>query len=178
MKPIKIDIDGILRDFVGSVYNVLKQVVPNVVPEKEPFIDNWDIHKFYPDIPEQEFYRLVFNTYANEIFSLAKPYPEMLEFMTSIRGMGYTIFLFTQQSAKTAKPTISWVEKHRVPFDYFIFTETQSKNILSGSLIDDKPDNITSKSDIILTRPWNEYFEWKRRASNYDEILTLLEKGV
>jgi 5'(3')-deoxyribonucleotidase len=175
---IKVDIDGVLRDFVGSVYNHLYSIMPQDVPENEPLITKWDIHEFYPKIRKDEFYRLIFYTYGYEIFSFAKPYPDAWDFMMVLRNLGVTIVLFTQQTLSNATHTLRWLKKYSIPFDYFIFTETKDKRLMPGLLLDDKPENMFSGADILLDRPWNQDFTWANRAMNLEDAAMKISKLV
>ena len=178
-KIIKVDIDGIIRNFTNSTYYTLKQN-RELVPNKCPIANDWNTASGYPDIDNERFWNLIYIKYCSQVFNTrAHPYQGSLMFLQQLKKMGLDIVLITHQTPLSAKYTISWLKRYAIDYDYFIFSDSsKSKNIFlkDSILIDDKADNLLNKHDILLDRPWNINSKWKNRAFTYDEILDRVQK--
>lgn len=161
-----IDIDGVIRDWTGSVYNVLKKYYPNETPIETPIITNWDIGKLYPDI--YSFYHLVFDIHAEEICSSADVLPLVHRALNMLRANKIEIILNSHQTPNMLEGTSNFLINNNIEYDYFIISNNKSKRINNLTLIDDKPSNCDpSYNDILINLPHNEEVIYKGdRADN------------
>jgi hypothetical protein len=163
---IMIDIDGVIRDWTGSVYNVLKKYYPNETPVKTPIITNWNIGKLYPDI--YSFYHLVFDIHAEEICSSADVLPLVHRALNMLRANKIEIILNSHQTPSMLEGTSNFLLNNNIEYDYFIISNNKSKRLDNLTLIDDKPSNCDpSYNDILINLPHNEKVIYKgERADN------------
>ena len=178
-KLLKVDVDGVLRDFTTAIYKTLKKHEPFDIPDKPPVCNEWDISKFYPDI--SYFWHKVFNEYAHEIFyGIAKPYKGAGEFYKKVSSK-YDTIIRTHQPFNVSDNTIYWLRRYISDkiTGIYISDNEQSKNQISGILIDDKPQNVYDNGEeksVLLTRPWNTDVNVKHRADNYQDCLAKVDE--
>lgn len=180
-KNIRCDVDGVLRNFVGSVYRVLKYYYPDRVPEEQPIHKSWYMSNDYPDFDRQEYYDLIFDVHAEEIFSQADPYDGAIDFLDKLYEIeGHDLLIRTHQNDKTAMVTFDWLLNHGANFDgYFVSKAMDYKNYMNTIIIDDKPDNLFYNSNgILMDRDWNQDIEFPRRACNYQEVLNYVNQLI
>lgn len=184
---IAIDIDGVLRDFVGSVH---KQLIKHqlVVPETpQPKITAWDMHQFYPEIPKEKIYQFIFNSgYTWSIFADAEPYPGAKQFVEDLEAAGHVVGLVTSQNKNGWRGTVSWMHYtgvsasniHCIRFDR---GEKSKSNLGYEVLLDDKPENVQDFIDnggkaFLFDQPWNQESALPR-VHSYQEFIEKI-KGM
>lgn len=177
---IRIDIDGVLRNFIDSIYFTLKEKHPKKCPEEKPIITSWDFSKEYPKFNRKKLFNLVFNTYAKEIFyENAKPYADSKSLIYQIRKKfpNLKIILRTHQNKNTVKYTDMWLNKYQIPHDGVFYSDSKiNKNLIKNSiLIDDKPENIKAiRYGILVTRNWNKSGNFMMRTHNVNDIINYI----
>src|SRR3989338_6545109 len=77
---IGIDIDDVIRDFVGKLKEIYFREYPSHKLIKE---DVWNMSLWFPI--EKEIYKFAFETYAKEIYIQARTYENALEFLIKLR---------------------------------------------------------------------------------------------
>jgi len=182
---VKIDVDGVLRNFTESVHNVFVQekfVPPDM---KMPNVRTWGFHKYYKKyLDKEKFYYIVFDSgYSKGIFQTANMYKGAFGFMTALRTLKYTIVISTHNNTSNSASTLIWLGNHNIRYDYYVSSDGLDKNLIlpDNVLIDDKFDNVRP-TDILFTRPWNKRYEHPNRCDNYNEVIRKLiemekEKG-
>lgn len=179
---VSVDVDGVLRDWDGSVYDVLKDIVPLRVPEERPEVFSWNTAQYYPDIPDEEFYDLVFSKHAREVYlEKARAFPGSIAFIKELNELSWTVVVVNthQPNLPCILYTLEWLSKRGVKWDHFLVSPGNSKHILESRdhiLVDDKPDNLEPRKDILFGRPYNEHMDNRGcpRATTYEEVLDLL----
>lgn len=180
-KNIRCDVDGVIRNFAGSVYRVLKKNFPNITPSEQPIHNLWDMSINYPEFDKQEFYNLIFHTLAEDIYFNANPYPGTKEFLEHLYQIeGYDLILRTHQNNETALYTYRWLLSFNYSFNGFFVTKSgDKKDYMNSIIIDDKPDNLLyNHNGILMDRPWNQDSKFSRRAHNYQEVLNYVNQLI
>lgn len=178
---IRCDIDGVVRNFVSSVYHVLDFHYPEKTPDEEPIHRNWSLHLQYPKFNKSNFYNLVFNKHAEQIFYFAKPYELADEFIKELNNIpNFNLIFRTHQNKKTGLHTHKWILEQGWDFDgLFMSNSKDNKEYIDSIIIDDKPDNIIGKPyGILMDRPWNHNFKYDRRAFNYEDVIKKIRKLI
>ena len=173
---IKVDVDGVLRDFIWK----LQQVYYNDFPTHTlRYVDDWDLKKFFP--LGEGIYDYAFNFKAEEIFVNAPPYRGQIEALRRFidrRGDDFSLIIVSTQPEENEEYTRIWLDRNRVPYDELVFTKKKSE-APGRILLDDAYHNLSEVSKagqiaICQTRPWNRsaYFP---KVRNMREFLTICE---
>ncbi len=171
---IGIDIDEVIRDFVGKLIEVYKREHPNhwIKP-----IKTWDLKPYFElgkDV--SDFY---LNKHAKEIYTTAPLNKGADEFLRRLRK-DYSVCLVTSQpNEQIEKYTIEWLNKNKVPYDELIFSKDKG-TFIGNYLLDDGIHNLERCLEtgncipVVFDTPWNQ--EWTGlRVKNYEEFLKLIE---
>ncbi len=170
---IEVDIDGVIRDFMGK----LKEVYSREYPEHKLIREDiYDLSSWFPI--EKEIYKFGFEIYATEIFSEAQIYLGVKEFLKKIYDNHKLVFISNQSNKNLEKLTVGWIKQNELPYHEIIFTK--DKSIFKGDyLLDDytenlkRVDEIKSSIPVCFDRPWNQ--DWKgQRIKSYNEFLEII----
>ena len=171
---IGIDIDDVIRDFVGKLKEIYFREYPSHKLIKE---DVWNMSLWFPI--EKEIYKFAFETYAKEIYIQARTYENALEFLIKLRKNNRVILVTKQPSKKLEGLTKEWLEIKNIPYDGLIFTQDKSE-FAGDYLLDDSTANlerikqVKRSIPICFDRPWNQ--DWKGpRVKSYDNFLELIK---
>ena len=173
---IKIDVDGVLRDFIWKLQQVYYQDFPSHTMR---YVDGWDLKNFFPI--GKGIYDYAFRFRAEEIFTEAPPYRGQIEALRRFvdrRGDDFSIVIVTTQLGENSEYTRIWLERNRVPYDELIFTKEKSK-ASGGILLDDAVHNLEEVAKagqiaICQGRPWNRSARFPK-VRNMREFLTICE---
>lgn len=151
MESIILDTDGVIRNFSGRLQEVYKSYHPDyeIVP-----ITDYKLEYFYP---KNEIYEFIYEKHIKEIFEDALPFEGALEFVKELKKNYHVILCSSQPNREAIAATIMWYNKHKVPFNDILFTETKWQ-YPATFLIDDSPTQIENaikeKSKIDLVIPF------------------------
>jgi hypothetical protein len=176
---IMIDIDGVIRDWTGSVYSVLKKYYPNEAPTESPIITSWNIEEFYPNI--YGFHHLVFDTHAEEICYSAKVLPFVHRALNMLRANKIEIILNSHQTPNMLEGTSKYLLINNIEYDYFIVSNNKSKRFDNITLIDDKFSNCDPRyNDILINLPHNreDIYRGERADNLYYAVKKYLELNL
>lgn len=173
---IKIDVDGVLRDFIWQLQQTYLKDFPNH-PIK--WVDEWNLHKFF--VIGKAIYHYAFEYRAEEIFTQAPPYRGQIEALNRFvdrHGDRMSITIASTQPKHNEEYTRIWLNKHRVPYDTIVFSDTKSE-IPGNIILDDAPHNLdevfgAGQIAICQSRPWNRFVKYPR-VRNMKEFLTICE---
>jgi len=164
---IAIDVDGVVRDFVGALTKVYLQEYPNHKDYVKP-VQTWGLHKYFPI--GKDIYDFAYDKRVKEVFyEEATPYDGVIEGLEKLKEMGHSLIFLTHQNKKSAEWTIKWIQYYEIPYTLIdIVYENHNGNGSNGKehtdydiYIDDSPDNIerlvaAGKHVVRMVRPWNE----------------------
>jgi len=181
MITVNVDIDGVLRDWGKSVHTVLRKYYPNKIPVKPPRITEWDTSKFYPEFNKHNFWHIVLQFRAKEIYTEAKVYKGAIDFIDALNFIdGVQVVINTHQPNRLCELyTLEWLYKNDIEYDYILMSNELDKHLVPGILIDDKVENI-KPGDILFSRSWNIHSTDHHgiRMNNYKSILDYLKRGL
>lgn len=174
---IAVDIDGVLRDFVGQVNKVYEEDFPG---DTTPLpVTAWDMHQFYPlgQRDPKAFWNWVFKRRGFSIFKYASPYTGSREMLDELRKQGHHICLLTTQPPGNESLTCDWLKIEGVTYDSLIFS--REKGMFEYDiLLDDGVHNlekVTKGLPVCFDQPWNQ--EWKGvRVKSYQGFLDVVEQ--
>lgn len=167
----KLDIDGILRDFVSAFHRTYVKYYPEHVPLIKPVL-GWGLDKVYP--LGKKVVQFMYEEHCDECFLDADIYPGAHDFFNQLKEIG-KVHLVTYQPVGCEITTLKWLEKHGLKYDAisFIFDKT---TIDGACLIDDAVHNLTAEAKsgksvpVALSRPWNA--DWDgHKYDTYGEIV-------
>ncbi len=172
-KPrVLIDLDGVVRDFVGSLIRVYKRRYPDheVLP-----VTSRALEEFFPI--REGIYRFMDSEYIEDIMVNAEPYPGAIEALYRWEAV-FEIVVVTAQPPNWRAANYIWIGKHRIPTNevHICFNKSRIDGV---ALLDDFVDNLeefaaTGRLAVCLDRPWNQ--EWKgERVKTVEEFFRLVQ---
>ncbi len=185
---IAIDVDGILRDFVGKLEQVFDREY-DCNGRREP-ITKYGIHEFFSvdnDYGKFDIYDFAFKENAREIFLRAKPYPGAMRFMDKLFKDHTVIIATAQSNTNLIMYTTEWLDLHSIPYHEFYATLNGNKSIDADMLLDDYTKNLVDfehgtifefdrpvRQPICMDRPWNQ--DWiGDRIKTFEEFFKYVE---
>lgn len=169
---VLVDLDGVVRDFIGSLIRVYTGVYPDhsILP-----ITSRRLEDFFPI--GEEIYKFMKTGYIEQIMEEAPAYPGALEALQSWQNE-FEIVIVTAQPDDIRDSTYIWIGKNKlasneVHISYFKF------QIEGFALLDDFVDNLedfaqTGRLAICLDQPWNQ--SWKGpRVKSVEEFFQYLQ---
>jgi 5'(3')-deoxyribonucleotidase len=170
---ILIDLDGVIRDFVGSLIRVYNRLHPE--HQVKP-VNSRQLEDFFPIGPG--IYRFMEPGLIEEIMQEAKPYPGAVEALNCWKNE-YEIVVVTAQPDIIKASTYIWIGKYNLPTNEVHMTYEKSK-VAGVALLDDFTDNLQEFADdgrlaVCLDQPWNQQWQGKR-VKTVDEFFRLIQK--
>ncbi len=173
-----LDVDEVLRDFVGQLQRVYRSEFPEHVVKP---ITAWDLAQFFPI--GKGIYPFAFEEHPQEIFGPVAPaYPGASEFVDELKLRGFRVQLATSQpNHATRIATLNWLDAHDIHFDALTFT-SHKPDAHGQILVDDSMANLEDAAlhgirAIAFDKPWNQ--EWRgERAVSYEEVLSLVGYAI
>ena len=175
---IKVDIDGVLRNWEKSLFDTYKKYYPNdrvILP-----CTTWDVDGNFPDY-KGKFSKFWKELYTKEIYENAELFSGAMKFILDLLDNFPDVWLVTSQPDTAMAPTVHWVQKNLFPqFTPIVFTQDKfdvgRKRYDNRILIDDNMDNLLSEYDaggtpICFAQRYNEGLDVKIprfSAANYD----------
>lgn len=178
---IGVDIDGVLRDFCGSLISKYAEVYPDHCILN---ITEWGLDKFFPI--GKEIYKFAFSDHYDEIFSEAPVFCDMVDAVNTLSHMGHKIHIITSQPRGKENVSLVWLDKVGVRFDWITFTNNKGA-IRCTTYLDDATHNLREiflaqrpEADMIVRdQPWNRDlnpFIAPHRVSTGLELLEAMKK--
>lgn len=154
IRKVLIDIDGVLRDYMGYVYRLYKEHYPDHNFKK---VKTWSMAEYFPI--GDEIYKFVFDDHAEKITANAEPFPGAIEAIRE-NMEEFDIAIVSAQNEKGMLGTMHWLASHKVPVKEYHFTFDKEK-IDGDVLLDDGPHNLEAFADtgrlaVACKQPWND----------------------
>lgn len=178
---IAVDIDGVLRDFVGQVRETFLQQYKN---EQVSSLDSWvwKMHKNFEifEHDKKSFEKWLWNDNVAEIMLYAKPFENVVNsFNSLVNDTIHDIVIVSDQRKGTEFFTLEWLGKNGFAAREVLFTS----NKLSSNcdiIIDDKKENLQAFSSrgkiaITIARPWNKSWEKTPRFEKFEEAAEFIK---
>lgn len=183
---IALDIDGTIRDFIGSLNWYYDKDYPDHI--RVPVVKSWDLGRYYP--LGYEIYDYAFKKHGYDIMKNALPYDDARWFCKQLYSVDnekiltdHLILATSQRNADCKKATIEWLAYYSIEYADIYFSSR--KELLNADiLIDDYHVNLnkwaeTGRKAICIQRPWNQDIkDWHKNvgfASCYEAILDIVK---
>lgn len=170
-----IDVDGVLRDFIGSLVRVYRREYPG---HQVAAVDSRKLEDFFPI--GEKIYPFMDEMFAREILEEAPAYPGAIEALRRWEKE-FEIIIATTQPLAGRGPTLVWLGRHDIPSNT-IYITSEKYRLAGLALLDDFVDNLekfaaTGRLAVCMDRPWNKH--WKGpRVHTVDEFFGYLTEYV
>ena len=157
-KPrVLIDLDGVTRDFIGSLVEAYKKEFPRHQVKQ---VNSRHLENFFPI--KEEIYKFMGAGYIEEIMENAAPFSGAIEALNRWASE-FEIVIVTAQPEASRSSTFTWIGKHKIPTNEVHISYYKSE-IDGIALLDDFVDNLedfaaTGRLAVCLDQPWNQ--RWK-----------------
>lgn len=156
-----IDLDGVVADFNAGWITRYNEEFGASIPLDA--VRSWDgIHPLTHFTHEQDFWSWAAGNGEGSLFRFLDPYPEAVETLEVLAGMGHDIVILTQKPDWAVADTFAWLaehrvptrevhilwDKHRVPCDVYLDDAPQQLRRLAAA----RPEATVCR----FVRPWNE----------------------
>lgn len=172
---VLIDLDGVIRNFVGSLERVYTREFPT---HKIQPITSRRLEDFFPIA--EKIYDFMENGHIKEIMEDADAYPGAIEALEKWKNK-FEIVIATAQPDLSRSATIVWIGKNHIPTNEIAIT--YHKDQLNGlALLDDFTENLesfaaTGRLAVCLDQPWNK--KWKgARVLSVEQFFELVETKI
>ena len=165
---IGIDCDGVLRDFITDVVDLVKEKHPEHA-DKILVPTSWDWEDWLPFWTEEETEKFVFEDNYERLFgSEANIIPSVLDDWPVLKGWaednGHELVLVSAQREHCKELTTEWLQRWGIVFDEIHYTK-EKWSIDVDVLIDDSPEKLEIFQDrsvaygnaICMKQTWNEH---------------------
>ena len=182
---IKIDVDGVIRDLVGTMCNMYnrrfaKKKADRVIPDQ---ITDYNVDNFFPLIREKYemsprdyfFVKKSYDTFRG----YANPFPQVNDAIDMLREDGHKIVICTWQFTHENKcATLGFLDDFSIEYDDICFTKDKWL-VQSDIFIDDNPEFLLDEREktswkMIIDQPYNKNCNVNRYASLYDATLGIV----
>jgi len=180
---IALDLDGVLADTMRLWIKLWRQRTGQELSFEE--LVDWDFWREL-GITEAEFMRIM-----NDAWRMWRRMPpteeELSEKVSKLKTLG-KVDIVTARPRETEEYVLRWLERHRIPFDDYIWIESSRAKLRLGYdvYIDDSPlvaeeGPVARRLILLYDRPWNrrvaENF-YVRRVKGLSQAYQLLKGGV
>tara|TARA_Y100001938_G_scaffold127516_1_gene180454 strand:- start:819 stop:1418 length:600 start_codon:yes stop_codon:yes gene_type:complete len=198
MSRIGIDVDGVLRDFCGSLVDVIKEKYPHYLkdefkPEVEPSLDGGMITEWYLannfNCSKKELQDIYWKNHPDKIMANGAPMygavKKMYDLFEWAEENDHTLVCITSQKSFARHHTLYWLGKYGMDFDTVYFRRGREKwKVDVDYLVDDSPNNFDAwkkgrgmeEGFILMDAPYNQHIDSKYRIYALDEVVKIIEK--
>jgi hypothetical protein len=172
-KPrVLVDLDGVVRDFIGSLIRIYTKVYPNhsILP-----VTSRRLEDFFPI--GEDIYKFMKTGYIESIMEEAAAYPGALETLQLWQNE-FEIVIVTAQPDDIRASTYIWIGKNNLASNEVHISYFKSQ-IEGFALLDDFVDNLdefaqSGRLAVCLDQPWNQ--SWKGpRVKSVEEFFQYLQ---
>tara|TARA_B100000927_G_scaffold272650_1_gene250454 strand:+ start:48 stop:647 length:600 start_codon:yes stop_codon:yes gene_type:complete len=191
-KKIGIDVDGVLRDFCGSLVNVIKEDFPQYLkgkynPDVEPSLDGGIVTDWYLEnnfnCTKEDLKNIYWYSHADKIMGDGWPMPGAIKKMYDLfewaDEQGHEVCCITSQRPHARHYTLKWLGKYGMDFETVYFRRGKDKwKVNVDYLVDDSPANFDYWVDgrgmqegfILVDAPYNQHINTNSRITGLDEV--------
>lgn len=161
---IGLDIDGVLRDFIGKLTEVYEKETGKTAIT--PITGRLEEH-FVFDGGEAEFNNFIYVEYPLELFGHSKELTKDAlqtanKLAEKLKAMGHELVIVSKQFAKSKSATLFFLSKYACQLDQIIFVQKSAdkwKHV--DIMIDDSPSVLGSKSEGKISVKYNQTYNEK-----------------
>lgn len=178
---IGVDLDGVLRDFVGGVKRLYRQEFPD---RRICETRDYDLSLSFPDETNETLWKWIIER-AIILQEFIEPYDGAEEFLDEIRMLGHRVVLITSQPQPRLQASVFvWLARHQRllrNIDTIIVSDFRHRGkdcIPLDYLLDDSPDNLKRvrrkrTRPVLMKRPWSNGWQGES-VTSYIEFINLL----
>ena len=184
---IGIDIDGVLRDFSGQLYNYMSDNYPESI--MKDCIDDWDFQNCFKGWDKKALQELYWEKYPDYFFGSASPLRGAIPQMWDLFEWGRKKIRFVCISAQRTPGTyasLKWLGSHALSFREIHFirgSEKWKKDV--EFLVDDSPTNYNAwiqgrgndDGYILMDAPYNQHIKSKHRIYELKEVKDIIRES-
>ena len=176
---VGIDLDEVVRDFVGSLNRWYAIDHPDHWIKE---ITEWNLAPFYPIGAGINEY--AFEQRAKEILEGAEVCKGAIEMLEALKARGCEVWIINAPARRGHELfACNWLAEHKIPYNHLAFT-VKKYRIDCHVYLDDGQHNLEALRDsgkfaVAWTKPWNKGWVGPR-VSSYDRFLELIDgmRGV
>ncbi len=173
---VLIDLDGVVRNFIGGLLRVYRREFPD---HEIKTINSRALETFFPI--GQRIYDFIDRQFLDEILIDSPPYPGAVEAMRRWEGRFENVIV-TAQPQRWRYPTFIWLGRFKIPTNE-VHICYQKEKVDGVALLDDFVDNLeafqaTGRLAVCMDQPWNQHWPGPRvRSLNefYKLVLQTIE---
>lgn len=195
---IGIDVDGVLRDFCGSLVNVIKEDFPHYLKGEldqaiEPSLDGGIVTDWYLEnnfnCTKEDLKDIYWHSHADKIMGDGWPMPGAIKKMYDLIDWAYKerieVCCVTSQRPHARHHTLTWLGKYGLDFETVYFRRGKDKwKVNVDYLVDDSPENHKAwvygrgmeYGFILMDAPYNQHINSSYRIKGLDEVRKIVEK--
>ena len=192
---IGIDVDGVLRDFCGSLVNVIKEDFPHYLKgeldDVEPSVDGGIVTDWYLEnnfkCTKEDLRDIYWNSHADKIMGDGWPMPGAIKKMYDLfewaDDQGHEVCCITSQRPHARHYTLKWLGKYGMDFETVYFRRGKDKwKVNVDYLVDDSPANFDywvkgrgmQEGFILVDAPYNQHTNSNYRITSLDEVQNII----
>ena len=194
---IALDLDGLFRDFLGSLFRQLEKDYPGIKLPEVKDLHTWDLENYIEKADGTQFTRDELSQYwgydrVNEVYADADPFPGAIEWFKKIKEycleQGHKCIIITSASKDTVREAnAKWLAKtglDQVADE--IYMQKDKYNVEGDILLDDYQRNLNEWVEVKASSfpgrriavaydcPWNK--EWKGpRVKSFSSFIEFLK---
>ena len=173
MTIVGIDIDDVCADLIPAWLQIYKLRSAHVLKRED--ITDWNISLFVKPEFREEIYSYI---EMPLLYNMVKPVAGALDGYNYLKSAGYDIVFVTHATPGCAGRKFEWLIDNGFDVDHRNYIECQRKELIDVDiLVDDKWENVrdTTGVGILFNTPWNQKYEWSLRASNWKQVVAIIE---
>ena len=195
-RKIGIDVDGVLRDFCGSLVNVIKEDFPQYLkgkynPDVEPSLDGGIVTDWYLEnnfnCTKEDLKNIYWYSHADKIMGDGWPMPGAIKKMYDLfewaDDQGHDVCCITSQRPHATHYTLQCLGKYEIDFETVYFRRGKDKwKVNVDYLVDDSPANFDywvkgrgmQECFILVDAPYNQHTNSNYRITSLDEVQNII----
>lgn len=179
---IGIDVDGVLRDFCGTITKVVKRDFPQYMKDDFVEINTWRLADSF-NCDKEALQSIYWHSHADEIMGNSDPMygaiKKMYDLFDWAEQNNHSLVCVTSQKPHARHYTLSWLGKYGLNFDTVYFRKGfQKPDVQIDYLVDDSPNNFNYWVDkrgmqegfILMDSPYNQHIKSNYRIKGLDEV--------
>ena len=173
MTILALDIDDVCANLIPAWLEIYKLRSAHVLKRED--ITDWNISLFVKPEFREEIYSYI---EMPLLYNMVKPVEGALEGYNQLKSAGYDIVFVTHATPGCAGRKFEWLIDNGFDVSHRNYIECQRKELIDVDiLVDDKFDNVrdTTGVGLLYTNPWNQKYEWSLWASNWKQVVAIIE---
>ena len=195
-RKIGIDVDGVLRDFCGTLVDVVKREYPhylkeNFDPQVEPSVDGGIVTDWYLannfNCTKEDLQQIYWYDHAHTVMGNGWPMVGAIKRMYDLFDwadeQGHEVCCITSQRPHARVYTLTWLGRYGMNFETVYFRRGKDKwKVNVDYLVDDSPNNYNywkkgrgmEEGFILMDAVYNQHINSSYRIKSLDEVQNII----